>query len=367
MIPNKKYKICLISEYLAGGGAERCAALLSKFFEKKNIEVHHILVLDQIKYKYSGQVLNLGKYKNESNDFINKIKRLIIFKKYLNQHSFNYIIDFRVKNNQFQEFIITKLLFNAPYIVSVHSYMTYLYFPKWSFLAKRIYSNAYGIVTVSNKISNKIFKSLSYTNLDTIYNPIDIEEIEIKHHKNINLDYNYILAIGRMDDDVKQFDKLIMAYKNSCLPSKEIKLVLLGDGLNKFSLENLVKINNLENEVLFLGWQENPYSYMKNAAFTIMSSKNEGFPYVLIESLACGTPVISFDCSSGPSEIITDEHNGLLVEDQNFDKLTLAMNNMIENQKLYLHCKQNARESVNKFSIENIGNQWLEYLKINVS
>jgi dTDP-4-dehydrorhamnose reductase len=71
---------------------------------------------------------------------------------------------------------------------------------------------------------------------------------------------------------------------------------------------------------------------------------------VLLESLACGTPVISFDCESGPSEIIVNELNGLLVENQNQQKMIFALNEMVNNEKLYLHCKSNSKTSVSGFS-----------------
>jgi N-acetylgalactosamine-N,N'-diacetylbacillosaminyl-diphospho-undecaprenol 4-alpha-N-acetylgalactosaminyltransferase len=367
MTQNKVYKIGLISEQLASGGAERCAALLSEFFESKNISVHHIVVLDKIEYEFSGELLNLGVHKNEANGIVNKLKRFWILRKYLKKHSFDFIIDFRIKNHQFQEFITTKLLYNSPYIMTIHSYMTELYFPKWQFLAKKIYSNAYGIVTVSEKIKEKISCELEYENLNVIYNPISIEEIQKKSIDDTNLDFDYVLGVGRMDDTIKQFDKLIIAYSKSVLPSQKIKLVLLGDGLFRKNLEEQVKMLALEENVQFIGWQKNPFSYMKKAKFTILSSKNEGFGNVLIESLACQTPVVSFDCLSGPSEIITNKYNGLLVENQNLEKLTQAINLMFEDEELYHFCKQNALESVRKFSLENIGNQWLEYLKINVS
>jgi N-acetylgalactosamine-N,N'-diacetylbacillosaminyl-diphospho-undecaprenol 4-alpha-N-acetylgalactosaminyltransferase len=83
---------------------------------------------------------------------------------------------------------------------------------------------------------------------------------------------------------------------------------------------------------------------MKNAKFTVLASKNEGFGNVLIESLACATPVVAFDCLSGPSEIIQDRNNGLLVENQNFKKLA-QMDLMIEDHDLYQFANRGRKAS----------------------
>ena len=163
-----------------------------------------------------------------------------------------------------------------------------------------------------------------------------------------------------MTNDKKQFDVIINCYNDSILKSKNIKLIILGDGEEKKVLNQLVKKLNLINDVLILGFKQNPYKYMKNAKFLVMCSKFEGFLMVLIESLTCGTPLVSYDCPSGPSEIIIPNENGILVEKQNKDEMTKALNEMISNKELYLHCKQNAKNSVERFSLENIGNQWLQ-------
>jgi N-acetylgalactosamine-N,N'-diacetylbacillosaminyl-diphospho-undecaprenol 4-alpha-N-acetylgalactosaminyltransferase len=86
-----------------------------------------------------------------------------------------------------------------------------------------------------------------------------------------------------------------------------------------------------------------------------------------LESFAVGTPVVSFDCFSGPNEIVVDKQNGLLVTNQNFDKFTDAMNLFVNDNHLYNHCKQNTKESLTIFEIEIIGKQWLELFKNKVS
>jgi glycosyltransferase involved in cell wall biosynthesis len=360
-----KYKICMVSDQLGTGGAERCAGLLSIFFEKNNCKVHHVVVVDVIEYDYAGEVLNLGKLKNESNDFFNRLKRFRALNRFFKDNHFDFIIDFRVKRHQWQEFVIAKYVYRSPLIVMIHSFMLDLYFPRLRFLANSIYSSCHKIVTVSEGIKKEISATYYYRNLQTIYNPIDLNYIENLDSEELHFDFKFILAVGRLQDHIKQFDQLIIAYANSQLPSNDIRLIIVGDGVVKQELMELSKKLNLENKIIFKGKVTNPYLYYKPAFFTILSSKNEGLPMVILESLACGTPVVSFDCLSGPAEMITNMENGILVENQNFEKLIDAMHLMVDNEELYAHCKQNAKSSVENFSIEKIGMQWLELMNIN--
>ena len=101
---------------------------------------------------------------------------------------------------------------------------------------------------------------------------------------------------------------------------------------------------------------------MKLAKIVVMSSSVEGFPMVLLEALNAGTPVVSFNCPSGPSELIIDGENGLLVENQNFEALITAMDKMHTDQVFYKHCKSKTQSTIQAFSKETVMAEWIKLL-----
>jgi len=358
-------KIALIGYRLNRGGAERVMASLSNFFHSKGLNVHIIIILDDIKYSHSGTVVNLGKLKNKHNGILNKVKRFLYLKKYLKQQKFDFIIDFRFRIKPIQELIIAKWLYNTKTIYTVHSSKLENYMPAFSPLARLIYGKSFCVISITNAMQNMIEQRHQLRNVKTINNPIDSEQIQKKVVDEINLDFEYIIGVGEYDTDIKQFDILITTYAKSILPKKETHLVILGTGKNKDYLLSIARENNVERFVHLLGFKENPYKYISKAKFLVLTSKYEGFPMAIVESLACSTPVLSFDCPTGPREIIIHKENGLLVENQNTSKLIDSMNLFIENEALYNHCKKQALSSVNKFSIDRIGKQWLDLMNNN--
>jgi glycosyltransferase involved in cell wall biosynthesis len=355
-------KIALVGYRLNKGGAEKVMATLSNFFDSKGLDVHIIIVLDDVKYLHSGTVINLGKLKNKHNGILNKMKRFLYLKKYLKQHNFDFIIDFRFRVKPIQELIITKWLYNTKTIFTIHSSKLEIYLPNFSPLARFIYGNSFKVISITKVMEQMINRKHHLKNVQTIYNPINIIEIQKNTIEKINLNFEYIIGVGEYETNIKQFDILIKTYAESLLPKRNVHLVILGDGKNKDKLLSIIKELHIEQFVHLLGFKNNPFKYIGKAKFLVLTSKYEGFPMVLLESLACGTPIIAFDCPTGPKEIIEHKENGLLVENQNTSKLIDSMNLFIENEILYNHCKKQTLSSVDKFSIERIGIQWLDLM-----
>jgi glycosyltransferase involved in cell wall biosynthesis len=357
-----RLKICLVTVTLSDGGAERCAALLSNYFENQDIDIYHVVFSGKVDYNYSGKLFHLEHLKDKRNSWWSRSKRFFALKQFFDTNHFDYVIDFRTKEYLLQEMIIHNFVF-PKFIQTIHSYKLKSYLPKNKFLAKLLYRNCQQFISVSKGIQEKVNKNYNFLPTKLIYNPIDFEFISNQSKQEVTDDFQYVLSAGSMNKNIKQFNKLVECYANSILPSKRIKLIILGDGKLKNKWIKLAESYNLQDMVIFKGNVKNPFRYYKNALFTISTSKYEGMPMVLLESLACGTPIISWDYASGPNEIISNKQNGLLIENQDTDKLIEAMNLFVSDNNLYLQCKENAVSSVKQFSLETIGNEWLNHLK----
>lgn len=355
-------KICLVTATLSDGGAERVAALLSNYFDNQGFEIYHVVFFGKIEYDFSGKIFHLEHLKDKRNSWWSRGKRFFALKNFFKKNHFDYVIDFRTKPLFLQELMIHNFVY-PKFIQTIHSFKLKSYLPKNKFLAQLLYRNCQQFITVSKEINNQVSTKYNFIPSELIYNPIDFEFISDKIKETISDDFQYVVSAGSMNKNVKQFDKLIACYSQSSLPSKKIKLLILGEGKLKNKWIKLAESLDLKDMIVFKGSVKNPFRYYKNAIYTLSTSKYEGMPMVLLESLACETPIISWNYASGPSEIIHHKTNGLLVENQNSEKLIEAMNLFVSDINLYLHCKDNALSSVKQFNLDAIGGSWLKVLK----
>ena len=359
-------KICIVGTSLSKGGAERSMAMLSEMLSTMGFDVHLVVLNDQIDYSCSGVIFNLGKYKNKSNDSL--LKRILRFRKlrqYLKRQNFNYIIDHRPKNDYYREVFYSKYVYKGfRKIYVVHSANQTLIAEGKHELFVKIHRDTYANVAVSRYIENDILNAHGLSNTRTIYNTFDPKWNTPKYTSGDPLDgKNYILSYGRIVDSVKDFKFLIDAFSASELWKRNIFLVILGDGKDKESLESYKNTVKGSQFILFHPFTDNPFPYIYNSKFVTLTSKYEGFPMVLLETLSIGVPVVALDIKSGPNEIIKHEENGLLVSLRKRTNFANAMIKMFDNKALYNYCKSNAKSSIEHFSKNHISQEWEQLLK----
>ncbi|NNK88387.1 MAG: glycosyltransferase [Flavobacteriaceae bacterium] len=359
---NKK-KICLVVSSLGRGGAERSAGLLSKALSNSGYDVHIVTILNDISFDYAGQVFNLGKLKERNDSFIGRIWRMITFRSFLKKHRFDYIIDSRTRVSVRKQRFISRWLYGStPVIYIVRSHNLRPYFGGNKAKARQLYAKAYKIVAVSEAIETKIRREYGFENVISIPNPVELKN-SLTADKPPPRTRQYILFYGRLVDRIKNISMLLEAYTKSDLPKEGIKLIILGDGPDKEMLKKKAEDLVFADLIEFIGFRKNPFSHVRNARFTVLTSRYEGFPRSLIESLALGTPVISTAYEGGCEAIVSHEENGLIVPSNDINALAQAMNSFIFDKALYETCKSNARSSVSHISIDSIGRQWAELLK----
>ncbi|NND61640.1 MAG: glycosyltransferase [Flavobacteriaceae bacterium] len=353
-------KVCIVTISLAKGGAERSCAMLSEMLSEKGHEVHIVTLNDQIDYPFSGTLFNLGKLKTGKDSFFKRWKRLTLLQNYIKEHSFDFIIDHRPKNQYRREMLYHRKVYkNQKVIYVAHSSNKEEYLTnkprRFAQISNRNFSN----VAVSDYIKEEVLRKAGIENAITIHNAFnpkwaaDISEVpEILKGK------KYVLTYGRMVDEIKDFRFLIESYEASNLHLQNVHLVIMGDGPDKEKIRQFVSGLGSKEYIHFLPFVSSPFSIIKKAEFVTLTSKYEGFPMVLVESLSVGTPVVSLDIISGPNEIVKHEVNGLLVSERNIPLFAAALERLVTDKELYASCKASARESVERFSKDEIANKW---------
>lgn len=353
MSQNLDKRICLLVDCLATGGAEKAAARLSVALEEMGCTVYIVSIVNEVGYTHAGTFVPL---RSRYTTFkpLRILQKAWALKKHLKLINPDGVIDFRMRRVFITEYLLYTLALNHYKMVyRVNSHYIDWHIPKGSFF-KNIYSQS-KVVAVSEEIRNRLISEYGITNVS--YIPNFCEETKMVSEP-FQTDSEYIIAVGSLRNSVKQFDELIKTYAASKLPAAQVQLFILGKGEDEAALKHLVTTLHMDAFVKLLGYQPQPEKYMLGAKYLVLCSRMEGFPNVILEALQLGIPVVSFNCKSGPSEMIVHGRNGLLVKDQDFTELQKAMEDLLFNKQLYNVCKTNAHCTLDRFSKETVLNKW---------
>jgi glycosyltransferase involved in cell wall biosynthesis len=199
------------------------------------------------------------------------------------------------------------------------------------------------------------WKGLS--NLTVIPNPITIEKGTIS-----DCTSKQVIAVGRYTYQ-KGFDLLITAWDTVHKKHPDWALNIYGGG-NKEDLQTMVEKLGLGSTIKLNG-PVNPIQekYQESSIF-VLSSRFEGLPLVLMEAMSMGLPSVSFTCPCGPKDIINDGKDGILCDNGNIKSLAAGLCQLIENEQLRKEMGQKAAQNIQRFSLDNIMNQWNDLLQV---
>lgn len=188
------------------------------------------------------------------------------------------------------------------------------------FMAKCFYRYADEIIAVSNGVADDlaVVAGLPRERITVVYNAVVTDDMlkaagEATGHPWFDeKDRPIVLGVGNLTK-VKDFPTLLRAFR-SLRERVDARLVILGEGPERAALEKEIAAFDLDDQVALLGFTDNPYAFMARSDVFVLSSAVEGFGNVVVEALACGCPVVSTDCPSGPAEILAAGDFGPLVE-----------------------------------------------------
>ena len=359
-----KIKILFLINTLTGGGAEKVLVDLVNNLNQDKFEITVQTVVDRGVHKiHLSQDIH---YKS-----INNIKNPFLCKIWLYLTSFvlpsNLVYYFFIKSNYdyevaFLEGVPTKLIAastnnETKKIAWVHTDMSENYGHEKVFRDVNVHKLCYNrfdtIFCVSESVKEG-FKKLfgQFRNLEVLYNPIDNKSILTKSKEIVNDLFIpgcvKLITVGRLCEQ-KGFDRLLSACNKLVIEKHNFVLWILGEGELQEVLENYVAKYNLEKNVFFLGFKENPYKYINAADFFICSSIIEGFSTVVTESVIIGTPVLTTDCP-GMKEILGDSLYGLIVPNST-DGIYVGIKTLLTDNSIYLKYQNAVKRRMDYFQL----------------
>lgn len=355
-------RVAFVIHALPCGGAEQVVSKMANYWSNKGWEISILTFDDGSQWPFFPldnrvQHIPLKLICVSSHRFSaykENIKRWFGLRRAIRQIKPDVVISFIDRTNIFT--IAATRGIKIPIIVSERSVPTHSKIGKlWERLRRILYPFADCIVIQSAFIRN-YFSPRIVQRIVVIPNFISSPGT-IENESSLFLEKPFIFTLGRLSEE-KRHDLLLQAFSKINEKYPAWKLIIAGDGPLRETLEILRKDLNLAGKVTFLGVIKNKYEYLQQADLFVHTSSFEGFPNAICEAMSCGLPVISTDCPFGPREIIHDGVDGILVENEDVEALSNAMDRLMGDEQERNRLGNNARQVIDRFSIDIIMNQW---------
>ena len=343
---------------MRGGGAERVMAILTDELAKRGHEVTLVTMITEQPFYILNKRIKLRQRRNRrGNSFmariIHRLNTYFFIRKMIKSENPSVVISFMWHLNSI---VLTSTVFlKVPIIASEHSAFD-IELPFIKRIKKFHVNKLADKVTVLTEHDFEFMKD-RLKNVYLMPNPLafkPIEKYNAQRQKNI-------IAVGNIDRFIgKGFDSLIKIWSEIAFLYPDWKLQIAGKGTlqNIKNLQNIAKQYHVSKQFELIGQIQNLALKFRESTIFILSSKYEGFGMVLIEAMSQGCACISYDCKTGPREIITHNVDGILVDDQNMEAMKNAISDLIENSEKRTFLAENAIKSVKRFSVKKIVDKW---------
>jgi len=369
-----KKNIIIVISAMNMGGSQRVVSILSNHWSKKGYSVSVISTNSgdksiHFKFNQNIKLINLGNIPIFSSiKYLNYLWKLFLLRRAIKHTQSDIVISFLTSINIATTLATIGLKSNL--IICERSWTPFISINKYFFWFFRIlFKRIKKVIVQTNDSKIWINKNFPQINIEVIPNPIDYP-LPTDLTKSVNPDSliashrKIILGSGRLHK-YKQFDLLIKAFANIKNQHKEWDLVILGDGEERDNLNRTILDLGVNERVFLPGNVGNISKWYERADMFVLSSILEGFPNVLLEAMSYGVPSISFDCNTGPSDMIKQGVNGLLINPQKKDQgLSEAIEELILNKEYRTKLSENSVLVREKYSVNNIMQLWNDVLKL---
>ena len=354
-------KLTLVISSLSCGGAEKVMSLMANYWAEKGWQVTLLTFDDGREPPFFDlyptvihRTLGIPSFSVASvKSVLSSLKQLLILRQAIKKSTPQAVISFMDKVNVLTCWAMVGL--GLPTIVSERNNVVERSIGKlWNTLRHWTYPWTFGLVVQSSD-SLAYFPAVVQKKGYVIPNPCvlphDISAVEANRRTKT------VIAMGRLTEQ-KGFGTLLKAFASIAQRHPEWSLVIWGEGEHRAELKTLRDELGIQGHAFFPGRTQKPFEKMKQADLFVLSSRFEGFPNVLCEAMACGLPVVSFDCPHGPREIIRDGIDGVLVPPDDVETLASAMEHLMNDPSTRRRLASRALEIVERFGLEKVMRMW---------